>query len=223
MMRTEHLPRFQHRAYHAFAAAACLCAALFSVLYAQDSLPGIGAIPLLPTVVIASVLGLPLLRYIRARFGKQTRSLRARTAFWLLPLGAFLALPPIAIDLLHPFPRDTHVVLPRSLLFYPAIAMVAEVVFHLVPLAAAAALSAQRRPRVLLVLPAVLTEPLFQAAFSGGLTIQAILVFGNVTLISAAQVWLFLRLGFAAMIGLRLAFYLFWHVIWGTLRLPLLF
>ncbi len=38
-----------------------------------------------------------------------------------------------------------------------------------------------------------------------------------------ARLWLFRRYGLLAMFGLRLAFYLFWHILWGSAPLALLF
>ncbi len=66
-------------------------------------------------------------------------------------------------------------------------------------------------------------EPLFQMVFSAEHGLQTVLVFGSVSSFSAFQLWLFKRFGFGAMMVLRLAFYLFWHVIWGTVRLLWLF
>jgi len=49
-------------------------------------------------------------------------------------LATFLAIPVILVDLTVGFPRDLNIPAPRSLLFYPAMAFVAEVVFHAIPL-----------------------------------------------------------------------------------------
>ena len=80
-----------------------------------------------------------------------------------------------------------------------------------------------RRNPVLAYAVVVFVEPVFQAANSWDAGLQAWLVFGNVPLISAAQIFLFVRHGFAAMIALRLVFYLFWHLIRGSIRHFLLF
>ena len=213
----------QHRGYLNLAAAACLCASLFAWTNPGTPLPGLGTLPLLPVVLCAALMGLPLMVLVRRRIDSQVRPVRGRHLLSLVGLAALLTLPPVAIDLMIPFPRDMNVPLPGALLFYPAIALVAEVLFHLIPLAA---LSLGRLARVSspwVFLPAVLAEPAFQAGLSAGTGLQAWLVLGNVGLISAVQVWLFVRFGFAAMIGLRLIYYLFWHVLWGTLRIPVLF
>jgi hypothetical protein len=46
---------------------------------------------------------------------------------------------------------------------------------------------------------------------------------GRTLTISAAQIWLLREFGVTAMIGLRLAFYVVWHLIWGSIRLSVLF
>lgn len=151
------------------------------------------------------------------------RTFRRADAIALVGLGAILAVPPIIIDIAIPFPRDINVLPPKSILFYPAIALVAEVVLHLVPLALLAVVITRRKVSAWMFVPVVLVEPALQAFSSYETGLQAWLVFGNVSLISAAQIWVFMRYGFGAMFGLRLAFYLFWHVMWGFLRLHLLF
>ncbi|NNE53653.1 MAG: hypothetical protein HKN30_14780 [Sulfitobacter sp.] len=216
-------PLGQHRSYFILAAAACVCATLFALTVADAPLPGIGAWPLLPIVFFSALFGLPLLVVIKGRLLSQAQTLEGRHLLILLGLAALLTLPPVAIDLTIAFPKHMNVPLPGALLFYFAIALVAEVVFHLIPLAALAITRLARVASPWAYLPAVLAEPAFQAALGAGTTLQGWLVFGNVALISGVQVWLFVRYGFAAMMGLRLAYYLFWHVLWGTLRLPILF
>ena len=151
------------------------------------------------------------------------RAFRRADAIALVGFGAVLAVPPILIDLAIPFPRDINVAPPGSFLFYPAIALVAEVALHLLPLAVLAVAISRGRVSAWMFLPVVLVEPALQAFFSIDAGLQSWLVFGNVSLISAAQIWIFRKYGFSAMFGLRLSFYFFWHVLWGTLRLHLLF
>ncbi|MCK8463723.1 hypothetical protein MUY35_07660 [Aliiroseovarius sp. S1339] len=140
----------------------------------------------------------------------------------LAGLGAALAVPPVLIDIAIPFPHDINVLPPKSFLFYPAIALVAEVALHLVPLAVLAAATSRSKVSVWMFIPVVLVEPSLQAFFSFDAGLQAWLVLGNVSLISAAQIWIFWHYGFTAMFALRLVFYFFWHVLWGSLRLQLL-
>ena len=45
----------------------------------------------------------------------------------------------------------------------------------------------------------------------------------HVLAINAVGLWLFRRYDFVTMFGFRLMYYLVWHVLWGALRLDVLF
>ena len=141
----------------------------------------------------------------------------------LLAIAAVFLLPPVAIDLAIPFADDLNAPFPLALAFYPAAGFLAEVVFHLLPLAVMAIVLRQTELPVWAFVPAVLAEPVFQAAASGGFTAQGMLVAIHVTLFSGVQLWVFRRHGFVAMYVFRLFYYAFWHLLWGTLRLTLFF
>lgn len=213
------------RPYLLIAVLAMACAVTLSALPETYDLPIVGRLPLWPIVALAALVGLPLARLAEARLTDLHQVVIAprRALVGILGLGALLAVPPILIDLLTRFPAGMNAPLPAALLFCPAIALVAEVAFHLVPLAALAVVLPRTVAPVWLMVPTVFVEPVFQAAFGAGTGVQAALVFANVSLVSAVQLWLFRRYGFAAMYAVRLSFYLFWHILWGTLRLPLLF
>ncbi len=215
----------ENRPYQGFSLMALACAVVFARITETGPLPGIGNLPLTALTLGAALTGGLLLAGLQRRglCPKAADAPTGRLFLRLLGLGALLALPPIGIDLWLRFPADINVALPRALVFYPAVALVAEVLFHLLPLALLAALAPKGTPTNWLFLPAIFVEPLFQIAFMPRFDLMALLVLGNVSLVSAAQLWLFRRHGFAAMITLRLTFYLFWHLIWGSLRLLLLF
>ncbi len=141
----------------------------------------------------------------------------------IVPVAALFVVPPVLIDLFLPFPRDINVPLPQALAFYPVAGFVAEALFHLVPLAVMVVLLRRRDLPVWAFTPAAFAEPLFQAAMSGGMTLQGMLVAFHVLAFSSVQLWMFRRYGYAAMLALRLVFYLGWHLIWGVLRLSLMF
>jgi hypothetical protein len=153
----------------------------------------------------------------------------------LLALGAAAGFGAIVIaaDVLVPFPRDLNAPFPDSLLFYPAIAFLVEVVFHLLPLTLLVALvhrvvGPERRGSALTscVVAVALLEPTFQAIVGAGserVAWAAIFVWAHVTAINLSQLVLFRRYGFVSMLTLRLAYYLVWHVAWGHYRLRLLF
>ncbi len=174
--------------------------------------------PLPPPLAIGLLTGLGFWALSRLRTNGRGLSWRA-----VAMLGAVFVLPPVAIDLALPLPRDLNVLWPGALVFYPVAGFAAEVVFHLLPLAIMAVLLRQKSLPVWAFAPAVLAEPLFQALVAGGLTMQGILAAVHVAAFSAVQIWVFQRRGFLAMYALRMVFYLFWHILWGSLRLTLLF
>lgn len=223
-MATLQIASTGHRSYLILSTIAIACALVFQ-LSDIASMPVLGAASLLPVVLLCALAGYPLLLVLRSRaiggFGRL--QVNWRSLAQLVALGAALAVPPVVIDLLIPFPRDMNIAPPWGLAFYPAIGFVAEVLFHIVPIAVFAIILPRRIPVIWLLLPAVFTEPVFQAYYNPGAAMQSWLVIGNVTLVSSVQLWLFQRHGFAAMIGLRIVFYLFWHIIWGSTRLAVLF
>ncbi len=132
----------------------------------------------------------------------------------------------IAVDVGFGFPRDLNTAWPRSLLFYPAIAFVAEVGFHILPLALLATVTGWRftgpgSGRVLAsVLVVASLEAGFQIAIGSGLDV---FVGPHLFAIGIFALSVFRRFGYVPMIWFRLAYYLVWHVIWGYARIDLLF
>ena len=210
--------------YVAMSTIALVCAIAFAMRYPTDILSGVGQLPLLQLTLIAAVAGYPLLWFLQLRgMAPPGRFVLGRGQIWrIVVLGTLLALPPIAIDLFTGFSRNMNVPIPEAFLFYPAVALLAEVLFHLLPLAALTWMLQGKVRIVWLFAPVIFVEPVFQVANATGPTIQAWLVFANVSLISAAQLWVFWCHGFGAMIALRLVFYFAWHIVWGVARLALL-
>jgi hypothetical protein len=132
-----------------------------------------------------------------------------------------LAVVTVLVDLLKPYPDAINVLWPSAWLFYPAIAVVAEVALHLVPLALAFALTRRAWAAILV---ASLTEPVLQTALDPGQPgWQQGAVAGLVFVFALVGLVLFRRHGVAALLALRVVYYLWWHVLWGAARLPLLF
>lgn len=179
---------------------------------------GFGMPPLM-MLALASVLGAGALWSLRhAGFFAAAAGSGLRAA---LRWGAVLAPVMIVVDLIAPFPRALNVGWPDAWLFYPAIAPVAEAALHLVPLALAFALT--RRAWAAIAL-AALAEPALQAVLAAGLQPwQQAAVFLQVYALSLLGLGLLRRHGVAALLALRLGYYLFWHILWGAARLPLLF
>lgn len=137
----------------------------------------------------------------------------------------------VAADVLLRYPRDINVPMPHALLFYPVIGFIAEIVFHVVPVAVAGLLVSLilrgTRPLVVTWVPfmvAALSEPIFQVVL-GGNALSAVGLYTGVHVLafSLVQLLVFRRFGFAMMLLLRLAYYAIWHIGWGVVRLEVLF
>lgn len=151
--------------------------------------------------------------------------------FGLVPLFALVA---IAVDLKVGFAADMNVALPLSLAFYPAIAFLVEIVFHVVPLALillvlASLFKGMGRDTAIWIAIALvaLAEPIFQAVAARSAKPfplwATVLVAVNILLINVTQLAVFRRDGFLSMYAFRLAYYSIWHILWGYLRLKILF
>lgn len=185
----------------------------------------------------APVVGLPALGvvgYGALRF-LERRGVWAPTAKrWrpgTFPVAVAAAIPfgaaAIAVDVAFRFPEDPNVEWPASLVFYPTIALAAEVAFHLAPLAGLTLLSRSwftdrslglRAAALLAAVAAV--EPVFQVLADSS---HKWFVVPHVYLIGVVQLALLRTYGYVPMMALRLAYYLIWHVAWGALRVPVLF
>ncbi|MDU8926781.1 hypothetical protein RXV86_05245 [Alisedimentitalea sp. MJ-SS2] len=178
-------------------------------------------LPPISMLALCLLIGAPSLWYLqRAGFVAPLRKKPRATPTLMLSL-VFAAVA-ITVDTLHPFPADINARFPQSLLFYPAIMLVAETAFHLLPAALVFALTRNPVPTILL---AALSEPAFQmaAGWTGSADWTQIVTAINIFGISLVQLYLLRRHGFALMLGFRLAYYLWWHILWGEARLLLLF
>jgi hypothetical protein len=190
-----------------------------------------------PLLVITSaiVIGGICLAFLHYHGGFEIYSPR-RDSLWplaVIVVPTLLAVPAMAADVFVGFPRGMNVPAPDSLLFYPAIGYVAEVTFHLLPLflflfVLTTVSKAPTSNRLLwaALLFASSAEPIFQVAFSLSrhpFTFLEGFVGVHVLIFSVAAVWVFRRYDFVTMYLFRLVYYVWWHIVWGTLRLPLLF
>lgn len=173
------------------------------------------------TAGFVCVVGLGAVAWLRSRGA--FRIVRAGVPVWALLAAAALAGIAILIDLNAPLSPDINVAWPLSLVFYPAIALVAEFAFHATPLAvlwAGAGLAGPQR-RVALrnaaIVIVVLMEPLYQlrgVAFdAAGLAFTV-----NILAFNALQLRVYRRSGFAWMLALRVVYYAIWHIAWGAAR-----
>jgi hypothetical protein len=184
--------------------------------------PYFGAIPApfaVGVTVLAAGAALPFLAQCNfpARRDQGVRGLGVA----LLLAGLFAALV-IAADMTLHFPRDINAPPPWSLLFYPVMGLVAESVFHIAPLTIffllTPAVQRERLSRAAL-LAAALPEPIFQTLAADGPAALSMFTALHVFGFSLCQLWLFRRHGFLTMYAMRFAYYLVWHIAWGTVRL----
>jgi hypothetical protein len=153
-----------------------------------------------------------------------------------LLLAALLALPfgivIILVDRASPFPIDTNIPYPDSLSFYPVMGYVAEILFLLLPFCLAyfglgLLLGKANSTRIIWIsiLFAALFEPIFQISFMVGRDpIWKVAYVGlHIYLLSLVQLLLFKRYDFITMYTFRLSYYFLWHILWGHLRLSILF
>lgn len=145
-------------------------------------------------------------------------------------LATVLGVAIVIADIVFRYPEDINAPMPQALAFYPSIGLVAEIVFHILPLAIALVLLQPLRGRlgttrttwIAIVLVSV-AEPTFQVFFGGETGALAVYTWVHVFLIAFLQLCVFRRYDFVSMYSMRLVYYAYWHMIWGSLRLGLLF
>ena len=145
-------------------------------------------------------------------------------------IGLALPIPVIVVDWMGGFERGINAPAPDSLLFYPSIVVVAEFVFHVAPLSAAAILAllfgrAERAFKLVGLSAAVAIEPILQIIWGAGRSPAWASVYVGVQLVvfNVIGVYLLLRFGILRALLYRLSYYVVWHILWGYLRLELLF
>jgi hypothetical protein len=139
----------------------------------------------------------------------------------------------IFLDVTFPYPVDINLPFPKSILFYPIMGYVVEILFHLVPLTLllgvlVKVLKKADREKIIFacILIVSLIEPIYQymmvptighpiwvEAFDGG----------RLFLFSLVQLNILKRYDFISMYSFRLVYYMLWHILWGSLRLLILF
>lgn len=147
-------------------------------------------------------------------------------------LATLFAVAVILIDLRVVFPY-VHVPPPQSLWFYPAMAFAAEIVFHALPLAlllvVLSPLSKTLDSNRLVWWCCLLTsclEPIFQMGwgFSKEPFSWADVYVGlHVFAFNFLQLYVFRRYDFVSIYAFRLVYYIEWHIVWGYVRLQVLF
>ncbi len=196
--------------------------------------PYFGPLDPLLVILLISLLGAALCCLLFSEAWFAVYRAGNRRGLKLAAGGAFLfGILIILLDLLVVFPEAINVPAPAALLFYPAIGFVVEVLFHLLPLAlllrglSALGWRVGEEPPGWGVLALIaLLEPTFQAALTPSSAIPgwaAGYVWIHIFSINLIQLLLLRRYDFVTMYTFRLVYYSIWHIVWGHLRLSLLF
>lgn len=127
-------------------------------------------------------------------------------------------------------PADTNVPLPWSVMFYPVMGYVVEVVFHTLPLALLLVVLGPLFEKLnipgliwLCIFVVSLLEPIFQVYSEQPFSLAQAYIGLHIFAINFLQLYVFRRYDFVSMYSFRLFYYLYWHIIWGALRLQWLF
>ncbi len=153
----------------------------------------------------------------------------ARAGASAIGFGAAILVADVALG----FGADINVAWPTSVLFYPVMAFIAEVAFHLAPLALLVTIL-RRQPGVdlggvsglLVVALVAAVEAVYQmigTEFVGGSGMLAAYLALHMMVFGIVGMTALRRYGFGSMMWFRLLYYLIWHIMWGPLRLDLLF
>lgn len=223
------------RSYWAFGALALVTGGvLLATGRGEDFERFLGPVPPLAVLTVTALAGAAALRFLEVRGwspgGAPSHPGRAigEPALTAIAFAGAALIADVAIG----FSEDMNTPWPRSVLFYPAIALVAEVVFHLVPLtlviAAAGGRWAGAEPgrRVWPVIAVVAaSETIFQVLNALGEPEPVIAAFVGPHLfaIGVYELMALRRFGFVAIAVFRLTYYLLWHIAWGALRLEFLY
>ena len=222
--------RRQHVAFGVVSLVAVGCTGILSLSQGGGRLyePYFGSIPPLLALAVAALVGSASLSLLSSRGWFEIYSSRTVRG---VGVAAAIATPfvvwQICADLfVTHFPKDINVPLPQSLLFYPAIGYVVEIVLHALPLALLLALlerfMTKANTAIVIGLCIVLVsslEPVLVHLRMGASAYVGVFV----CVFTLVELYVFRRYDFISMSAFRLVYYLGWHVAWGDLRLRWLF
>lgn len=189
--------------------------------------------PVLATTFV-SLLGVASAAYLNSRrwFAIHSKGEFRRSLIWSVSLATLLVIPVVVVDIFGGFPKDLNVAAPQSLLFYPVMALIAEVAFHVVPLSLLILVLGPLLMRMgrettlwFCIIAASMIEPSFQVAWGSEKSpLWANAYVGlHVFAFNMLELYLFKRYGFFSMYMFRIIYYAYWHILWGYLRLQLLY
>lgn len=207
------------------------------ILYVNDRLiyqRFLGRINPLLVAGLVILLGAMLLTYLLSQGWFAIYQPQNASGLWIATgLASLFAMGMILADTQIVLPENINIPFPQSLLFYPSIAFVVEILFHVLPLTLllfAVTLMFEKLTLGVVIWPVILLvaflEPVYQTLFgssTGYSTWSVGFIALHIFLINVCQLLIFKRYDFVSMYTFRLVYYLFWHVIWGYMRLRVLF
>ncbi len=219
--------------YIAFSAVSLIVAILGLFLATQRPLlfdPYLGGVPPILALVAICACGWVALHFLNNN-GYFVLS-RPESRRHGIIVAACLAMPFMVlvtvVDLTKGFPREINVPLPDSLLFYPVMGYVVELLFHAIPLALLLPLvgkifrSWAAKTQIVLCIVAVASlEAVFQ--LSQATRHLAVFTAIHLLLFGLVELYIFRRFDFISMYAFRIIYYAYWHVAWGHVRLLWLF
>ena len=156
-----------------------------------------------------------------------------RGILYCFTIAPILTINVILIDLYFTYPEDINVLFPQSLMFYPTMAYVVEILFHLAALSVlllflTSVVKKVKLEKIIWICIVIVSffEPIFQIIFGSSteFPLWIHICFGlHLYLFNFIQLSIFKRYDFLSMYLFRLVYYLFWHIIWGYIRLEILF
>lgn len=196
--------------------------------------PFFGSIDPLLAVVVIAVVGVASLGFLQSHDWFEIFTMRGAlrgTAVSAI-IATLFGIEVVIAETTNIFrlPADINVRLPWSLMFYPVMGYVAEVVFHVLPLTILVAVFGPLVKKLnmpgliwLCIIAVSLLEPIFQVGSGQPLSFAQAYIGLHIFAINIVQLYVFQRYGFISMYSFRLFYYMVWHIIWGYLRLQWLF
>jgi hypothetical protein len=192
-----------------------------------------GSLPPAAAATVVCAMGIPALYLLQKYFFFCVIGTDIGARSLLMSIVAavpFMATVTLA-DLFLGFPAGIHVELPVALVFYPAMGFVAQLSLHIVPFALLlmgltwrfASWPFRRRVWIAIISSASL-EAVFQLSVSSapgdGLQVLGIFVAVQLFVFGLVELYLFRRFDFVTMYLFRLAYYGYWHLLWGNCIRP---
>lgn len=185
-------------------------------------------------VLALGAAAIPLYHFFDSHgFRRRKLSGRPRGFNGAVLAGACFGLLFIPVDLLFKMSPDINVLFPQSLLYYPVLGFIVDVLFHLIPVSllyflegAVLPFPVKKDHRILMAcLPCIFAEPVFQLGIltEGYSLFFKSLLFFFLTGYSICQLFLLVRRGFHFMLLFRYGHYFVWHILWGMIRLKVMF